>query len=204
VVSGLDTAAKVFNIGSERISYAGFNGAAPESLANGSFVRVRLQTAKVASVWVVVAVTDGMQRPRDGDDVRLEGLISGISSATRFSVNGVAVNADDASPPATLALGVRVEVQGTASGGVLFARKVKVKTEGDVTGQGFELRGQIGSVDAPNLSFVLRGVTVKYSPSNTDFRNGSAANLAPAVNVEARGVLSVDGTRLLATRITFK
>lgn len=204
LVSNLDTTAKVFNIGSERISYAGFAGPAPASLANGNFLRVRLQTAQVGGVWIVAALTDGSHRPRDMDDVRLEGLITAFTSATRFSVNGVAVNAADASPPAGLGLGVRVEVEGTAGGGVLVARKVKIKTQGDVTNQGFELRGPITSVDAPNLSFVLRGETVGYSLTTTDFRDGTAAGLAPGVNVEARGMLSADGTRLLATRITFK
>ena len=40
--------------------------------------------------------------------------------------------------------------------------------------------------------------------SATEFRNGTAADLKPGVNVEARGVLSGDGARLLAARISFK
>ena len=46
-------------------------------------------------------------------------------------------------------------------------------------------------------------MTVTYSGA-TDFRNGSAANLAAGANVEARGSLSSDGTQLVATRITFR
>jgi hypothetical protein len=204
LVTQLDTTARAFNIGSERISYAGLSGPAPASLVNGNFVRLRLHTAKVGGVWAVAALTDGVQRPQDLDEVRLEGLISAFGSAAQFSVNGVAVNAANVTPPAGLALGARVEVEGTASGAVLVARKVEVKTQGDVTNEGFELRGAISSVDAPNQTFSLRGETVKYAPGSTEFRNGTAAGLAPAVYVEARGILSVDGTRLLATRITFK
>jgi Domain of unknown function (DUF5666) len=204
VVSSLDTVAKAFNIGSERISYAGLAGPAPAALANGSFLRVRLQTTKVNGVWQVATLRDGVNKPRDMDEVRLEGLISAFTSATQFSVNGVAVDASAANPPAGLALGVRVEVEGTASGGGLVASKVKIKTSGDVANQEFELRGLITSVDPANLSFVLRGVTVRYSIALTDFRDGTAADLAPGRNVEARGLLSADGTRLLAKRITFK
>ena len=36
-----------------------------------------------------------------------------------------------------------------------------------------------------------------------EFRNGTAAQLAVGVRVEARGTLSADGTMLQATRITF-
>ena len=206
LVSNLDAVAKAFNIGSERISYAAFTGTLPATVANGSFVRVNLQTAQVAGVWPVSGLNDGVQTPPDSDEVRLEGLISAFTSPTQFSVNGVAVNASGISPPAGLALGVRVEAEGTAQGGVLLATEVKIKTSGDAENQEFELRGQITSVDAASLSFVLRGVTVVYSIAApaTDFRNGTAADLAPNVNVEARGSLSAGGTRLLAARITFK
>ncbi len=206
LVSNLDPVAKAFNIGSERISYAQFIGSAPVTPANGSILRVRLETAKVAGVWVVAGLNDGASKPRDRDEVRLEGLIGTFTSPTQFSVNGVAVNASGITPPAGLAAGVRVEVEGTASGAVLMASKVKIKTPDDVENQEFELRDRITSVDAPNLSFVLRGVTVSYSivAPATDFRNGTAANLAPGVNVEARGLLSADGARLVAARVTFK
>jgi hypothetical protein len=205
VVSQLDTVARVFNIGGERISYAGLTGPAPAALANGNFVRVRLQTAKVAGVWLVSALADGGQRPDDLDSVRLEGLISAFVSPTQFSVNGVAVNASGISPPAGLALGVRVEVEGTARGGVLIASKLTVKAANDPAFQVFELRGPIASVDPARLAFVLRGVTVRYRLGGlTDFRNGTAAQLVPGASVEARGLLSADGTQLVATRITLR
>jgi Domain of unknown function (DUF5666) len=205
IVSGLDTSAKTFNIGSARISYAGLAGALPPTLANGNFVRVRLQTTQVGGVWLITGFSDGAPRPRESDDVRLEGLISAFTSATRFSVNGVAVDASGISPPAGLALGVRVEVEGISRGGVLLASKLKIETSGGGD-QEFELRGSITSVSPPTLSFVLRGVTVQYSLTAppTDFRDGTAANLAVGVNVEARGMLSADGTRLVAARIDFE
>jgi hypothetical protein len=116
----------------------------------------------------------------------------------------VSVDASHITPPAGLGLGVRVEVEGTASGNVLIASKVEIETLGDIEDEGFELRGAIASLDVTHLSFVIRGVAVTYSLTTTDFRNGTAANLVQGANVEARGSLSPDGTRLLATRITFR
>jgi Domain of unknown function (DUF5666) len=116
----------------------------------------------------------------------------------------VSVNASGVSPPAGLALGVRVEVEGTASAGVLIASKLSVKKPGDVAQQIFELRGPIASADPSRLVFVIRGVTVRYGLALTDFRNGTSANLVQGANVEARGLLSSDGTQLVATRITFR
>ena len=203
VVSNLDTGARAFNLGAIRVSFAGVAGAVPTSLVNGAIVRVHLQTAAVAGVWSASSLNDGVQQPRDLDDVRLEGLVNAFTSTSQFSVNGVAVDASGVSPAAGLALGVRVEVQGTSRSGVLVAAKVKVKSAGDIDNQEFELRGAITSVDSPNQRFVLRGATVSWLPT-TDFRDGTAANLLPGANVEARGTLSPDGARLLATRINFK
>jgi hypothetical protein len=206
VVRQVDAVNKLFNIGSQRISYAGFSGAAPVTPVDGNFLRVRLQTTQVGGVWIVAGLVDGAPKPKDMDEVRLEGVIGSFTSTTLFSVNGVPVNAGGITPPAGLAAGVRVEVEGRFSGGVLQADKLKIESPDDVSNEEFELRGLITSVDAPNLSFVLRGLTVTYSvvAPVTDFRDGTASDLKPGVNVEARGVLSADGLRLLAGRITFK
>ena len=93
IVSQLDTVARAFNIGSERISYATFAGNLPAALANGNFVRVKMQPPKAGGVWQVAGLGDGVPQPKELDDVRLEGLVSAFTSVTRFSVNGVAVDA---------------------------------------------------------------------------------------------------------------
>ena len=205
VVSQLDAVAKAFNIGGERISYAGV-GEVPLALANGNLVRLRLEPVRVGGVWRLAGLRDGAPKPRDLDAVRLEGRVSAFTSPTLFSVNGVAVDASAIGSVTGLVRGARVEVEGTVAGNVLVASKLKVKSDDDADNQEFELRGAITSVDAANLRFVLRGVTVSYtlSGSATEFRNGTAAKLAPGVDVEARGVLSGDGARLLAARISFK
>ncbi|MEP7299034.1 MAG: DUF5666 domain-containing protein [Burkholderiales bacterium] len=204
VVSQFDAATRALSIGTERISYAAFGGILPAALGNGSIVRVRVGATQVAGVWQATTLGDGVQRPLDRDDVRLEGLVSAFVSATQFSVDGVVVDAS-AVNPAGVALGVRVEVDGTAQGGVLVASKVEVKNAGGGSGNGqdFELRGLVASSDPATLSFVIRGVTIVYSAS-TEFKDGTAAGLTVGANVDVRGTLSPDGTRVLATRITFR
>lgn len=202
-VTRLDTGAKAFTIGSERVSYAAFAGTLPAGLANGAFLRVRLSTVQVAGTWVVSALSDGVPRPLDRDEVRLDGRVSAFVSATRFSVDGVTVDASAVNPNG-VALGVRVEVEGTASGDTLVASKVKVKSEAESDGQDFELRGSVASPSPAASSFVVRGVTVVYSGATTEFKNGTAASLVGGVSVEVRGKLSANGTQLAATRITFR
>lgn len=202
-VSRLDSAAKTFDIGTERISYATFAGALPAGLANGAPVRVRLRTAQVAGAWVVSRIGDGVERPLDGDEVRLDGRVSAVVSATRFSVEGIAVDAG-AVNTAGVALGVRVEIEGAASGGTVVAAKLKVKSESESQAQDFELRGSVASPNTAASSFVVRGVTVTYSGSGTEFKNGTAVGLVNGANIEARGKLSANGTQLAAARITFR
>jgi hypothetical protein len=204
IVSNLDTSAKTFDLGGQHVSYATLSGAAPAALANGNSLLVRLQTAKVGGVWVVASLDDGEPQPRDMDEVRIEGVIGQFTSAAQFKVKGVTVDGSHITPPAGLASGVRVEVEGTAAGNVLVASKIEIETLGEIEDEGFQLRGAVTSLDVTHLSFVIRGVTVTYSLTTTDFRNGTVANLLQGANVEARGSLSPDGTRLLATRITFR
>jgi hypothetical protein len=204
IVSRFDATTRAFSIGTERVSYAGVGGNLPAGLGDGSIVRVRAGTTQVAGVWQATTLSNGVQRPLDRDDVRLEGLVNAFVSATQFSVDGVVVDAS-AVNPVGVALGARVEVDGTARGGVLVAAKVEVKAAGGGggVGQDFELRGPITSPDPATLSFVIRGVTIVYSAA-TEFKDGTSAGLTTGTTVDVRGTLSPDGTRVLATRITFR
>ena len=59
-----------------------------------------------------------------------------------------------------------------------------------------------GAIGGFHEAFRL-GVTVFYGGAGVQFDGGTAANLAVGVKIEVRGILSADGTRLLATRIKF-
>lgn len=203
IVSGLDAVARSFSFGSLRISYLGLESV-PSTLANGRFVRATLAPVPGAGgVWPAAALSDGAPAIEDHDEAKLEGRVSAVVSETSFSVNGTAVDARTAridGGPARL--GARVEVEGTISGGVLVASRVKVEDDGGDDGEDFEVNGPIVSLDTAAKTFVVRDVTVSYSGS-VDFRNGTAADLAVGRKVEARGRLTADGTRLQAERIEF-
>lgn len=206
VVSNLDTATKAFNIGSERISYAGVPAIdVPAALASGRFVRVQLQTTPVGGVRLAARLQDGVRQLEDRDEARVEGLISDFTSSTQFSVDGVSVDASHASVTGgtALGLGIRVAVAGTADRGVLVASKVQIKTETDVGNEGFELNDAISTIDTANKNFVLRGVTVDYSGS-VEFPDGMISDLAVGKRVKVKGTLSADSTGLQAIRIRFK
>lgn len=208
VVSSLDTTAQTFMIGSETISYAGLAPEqVPADLANGLLVSVKLQTTQdVNGAWVAIKLKDAARRMADGDEAELKGLVTSVTSSTQFSVDGIAVDASSAKifpEGAVIVVGAEVEVEGTASNGVVMATKVSLETEQEDELAGFELHGTISTIDTVNKNFVLRGVTVDYSGS-VAFRNGMISNLAVGALVEVNGTLSTDGTKLVAMTISFE
>lgn len=206
-IADVDTTAKTFTINGQVISYAGLPaGMVPPGLANGQLVRVRLQTAQVNGQWVATALRGGLRIPDGITSARIEGIVTAFDSTASFSVNGLAVNAANASFPdgtAGIALGARVEVEGTVSNGVLVASKVEIEERRFPGPRQWELRGELGNLNTTDKTFALRGVTVWYGGTVT-YRDGTVANLANGARVEVKGVLSLDRTRLEATRIEFK
>jgi len=201
-VSALDAAAHSFAIGGIGFSFVTL----PAGLANGELVRVRSDTTTTNGRWGVRSVGEGRPRLPDTDRARLRGPISAFTSSRAFSVNGQVVDAATASFPdgeAGLALGVRVDIEGSAVAGVLRATVVQIDDDGGAQG-GFELKGGIDSVQPVLQTFVLRGVTVFYGAPALEFQDGTAADIKAGAQVEVRGLLTGGGTRLLATRIKFK
>jgi len=213
-VASLDTAAQTFAIGGQVFTYAGTT--APAGFADGQVVRVRLQTAQDASGrWVVTGFGAGTALPPDEHEGELEGVVGTLADAAHFTVAGIPVDASHAVfDPAGSAVVVqsRVEIHGTMTGGVLVATTVEVKTHGDDDNRGPDHGGDDGiEIDGPILTaidtvghtFGMRGpTTVDYS--NAEFHDGSAADLATGRQVEVKGALSADGTRVIASRIEFR
>lgn len=203
IVANLDT--NTLQIGTASFSYAA--DIAPANLANGQIVRLKLQTTPDANGrWVITRFDDGAAKPTEGDEVEIESVIASYTSNADFTLSGVRVNAASASiepAGATLAAGVRVEVEGTVSGGVLIASKVEVKGSGDDggddDGREIEIEARITSIDHEAMTFVLREQVVDYS--DAEFQNGSADDLDVDVKVKVHGRLSEDGTVVVASEV---
>lgn len=193
-VAALDTTAKTFRIGAAAISYAGVaDTAVPSTLADGVTMRVTLAMTPLAEQWVALSLGQRQPRPVDRSEAHVRGAISAFTSVTRFSVDGLAVDASAARFPdgsVGLALGAQVEVQGSLSNGVLVANLVALESRhrGDEDRR-LELHGAITAVDPAAKTFVLRNVTVSYA-GNVIWERGAEANLAVGATVEVRGGMS--------------
>jgi hypothetical protein len=203
-VAAINATAQTLRVGG--LSFSTARTAPPADLAVGDLVRLVLDTARDdAGRYVVTRYDDGVRVPADDTETEIEGGVTAFTSATRFSVDGVPVDAGGAAVTpagATVTLGARVEVEGTMSGGVLVATRVKIDDEADDAEEEREVSGPIDSVDTGARSFVVRGVTVVWD-DDTRFDDGTAADLVVDAEVEVDGVLTDNGTRLKATRIKF-
>ena len=206
-IADLDTTAKTFTVNGQTISYAGLPAASvPPGLTKGQIVRVLLQTTQVNGAWVATALRGGLRLPEvTRRDAHVEGVISVFTSTSSFQVNGLQVDASNATFPdgtTGIVLGAKVEVEGVVTNGVLVASKVEIedrRTEPRL----LELRGEMGNLNTTDKTFALRGVTVWYG-GTVEYKNGTAATLANGKAVEVKGVLSTDRTRLEARRIEFE
>lgn len=206
VVGAVDATAKTLTIGSAVIDVSGL-ALPPTGLKAGDRVRLRLQTTPTAAgAWVATELKSGALKVEDSDHAEVEGTISDFTSPASFSVDGLPVDATNAvfeDGTSGLAVGARVEVEGTVVNGVLVARKVELKSDDDDRSSGFEIDGPITAADAAVSTFVVRGVTVRYA-AGVEFRDGSAANLTVGTRVEVKGALAADGSTVDATRIEIK
>ena len=208
-VAGLDSTGKTFTLGGETIAYGSASNV-PATLANGVQVKVKLQTTQVGGAWVANKVRLILREAEDRSDAEVEGVISAWTSATSFEVNGLVVDATNASFPegsTGVVLGAHVEIKGAGTNGVLVATVVHVEGDDHHGGGGqpkeFELHGAISNVDSVKMTFALRGLTVSYAGS-VGFEHGSAAGLVNGAKVEVKGTLSADLTIIDATRIKFE
>ena len=206
-IAALDTTAKTFRIGDAVINYAGVPDAnLPPGLANGQRVRVRLQTAQVNGQWVAISVRTGMRVVDAMADARLRGLVTAYTSAQRFEVQGIPIDATNATfepNAAAVRLGALVEVRGRAESGTIVASRVRVRDERDDDLQRVELHGQVGALDTNAQTFTLRDIRVNYSRV-LEWRNGRPLDLVNGAQVEVKGIWSADRQVLFAVIVGFE
>jgi hypothetical protein len=204
VVSGLDSAARTLQIGGATLSFASTSGV-PADLANGRLVRVKLPAASGGGILAIDAFGSALARPADGDAAVVEGLVTSFNSASMFAVNGIPVDASQAtfeSASTPVGAGVYVSVEGRVIGGTLIAASVKVLSQSAIDARTYQVSGPISGLDVIGKTFLVHNVAVDYS--SAQFVNGSAAGLVNGATVRVDGSLSSDGTQIRATQISYQ
>ncbi|MDR6455682.1 DUF5666 domain-containing protein [Variovorax paradoxus] len=210
VVQNLDRIGQRFTLGLLTVRYgsAAFSGGIDLStLADGAIVRVRGSAMPVLGTLNATKVQGWYAVPtQNAAAVQLAGVITNYGGLNAFKVLGTAVDASNAivtgGPASSIGDGVKVELDGFMTNGVLVVKKLRIRyipgTGGPVA---FTLIGAIGDYVSPS-SFVVKGQKVNASSPATVFENGSAADLANGRRVTVVGNAVVDGV-LTAQTVTF-
>ena len=208
-VQGLDPARQSFTLGGIVVDYGGavLSGSLDgRPLANGTLVRVRANAvvsgrlpATLVQWWYPVPTADATR-------AQLTGIVTNYAGLGSLHVLNTPVDASSAQitggPSGSVGNGVKVEVAGTMSNGVLKATKLKIRhvpgTGGPVS---FVLIGNISNFSSAS-SFRVRGQPIDAGGPGVTFVNGSAGNLGNGVRVAIEGDRVVDGV-LIANRVAF-
>jgi hypothetical protein len=176
-------------------------------LADGTLVRVRATTVLPGSLPATLVQWWYPVPTANATPVQLAGIVTDYAALGSLRVLNVPVNASYAKvtggPDSAVGNGVKVEVGGVMSNGVLQASKLKIR---HVPGTGgpssFTLIGTVGSFSSA-ASFRVRGQPVDASGPGVVFVNGTAANLRNGAKVNIEGSQVVNGV-LIATRVSFE
>ena len=192
----LRVGARIFDLGAVGV---------PPGLSDGQVVRLTLGTTMQGDSWPVTAIVVEPRRLEDRDEAEVEGLITALSSVTRFAVNGIDVDASGATGTEGVLLGSRVKVRGRASGGGIVASRVDLRDDDDAFNDGFDLRDAIADLDPVAKTFSVRGVTVFYGTEPPpDYDTDGETGLRNGRCVRVRAILAADRTQVIATRIEFR
>lgn len=210
-VQNLDASSKSFTLGQITVQYdsgALFSGSIDESALAGAIVRVRGSFEPTTGVFIARKVQGWYAIPtQNAVAVQLAGVVTNYTGLNnQFKVLGTAIDASNAlitgGLPASIGNGVKVEVDGFMSNGILVAKKLRIRNIPGVGGPvDFTLIGAIGGYQPPS-DFKLQGRQVNAGRPGTVFENGTIADLAIGRRVTVVGDTVENGV-LIAKRVTF-
>ena len=199
-VTGLNTVLKTFVLSRTTVAYGGAKldniGA---GLAEGMAVRV--EGIPSGPALIIASEINGTMRAVadvEGFRVQQEGYVSDFVAPARFKVNGMTVDAADATVLGPISNNVLVQVEGVIRNGVLIASSVQTREPGNgrVGGQADKFAGVVAGTTA--ASFQISGFIVRWDAS-TRFDGVSAAGIRNGMRLEVEAVWT--GNEYLATRI---
>ncbi|MEJ1169901.1 DUF5666 domain-containing protein [Variovorax sp. CCNWLW235] len=209
-VQNLDRLGRSFMLGQITVRYSGalFSGGIDEStLAEGAIVRVRGIAAPFAGIFNATKVQGWYAIPTQNTAaVQLAGIVANYNGLSDFKVLGTAVNASNALITGGLASsignGVKVELDGFMTNGVLVVKKLRIRNVPGVGGPvDFTLIGAIGGYQSPS-NFRVQGRQVDAGRPGTTFEGGTIVQLANGRRVTVVGDAVENGV-LIAKRVSF-
>jgi hypothetical protein len=146
----------------------------------------------------------GELQAEDNSRAEVSGIVSGFVAGppATFTVDGMNVSAD-AAIAAGVANGVRVEVQGTMTAGVLVAEKVHVAHESTIEAEGTAtaVDAVAGTIALDGITFTVTGTTIYRDESNAAIEHFGLANIAVNDSLQVKGYVDPTTNTVMATRV---
>ncbi|HEX5355588.1 MAG TPA: DUF5666 domain-containing protein [Aquabacterium sp.] len=180
----------------QAIDYTSLPGGLPAGVGATARIRAWFSPTLSGGAWVATRIVVDQPLVEDIDEASVEGLVTQLPDASGLmKVDSQLVNVRGIIMTTSLTPGERIRVEGRMQSGVLIATELAAGSALEQEESGTELHGQISQVTAQ--TFVVRGVTVAYTPSvvheNRTLRDGDC------VEVHAQGYNS--NGQLIATEI---
>ncbi len=175
-VSALDPTRRTFQVGTQLVDYSQVPVAfVPPALANGTVVDVQGTTVAAGDRLVAtgIAIVATTVPGGESSHVELEGIITDFTGIASFRVNGQAVNGSGAAvtgaTDVALGDGVKVEVEGRLTAGVVVASTIDIEESAT-----FTLDGSADAVSVSASTVTISGETLAVT-SATQFEDKSVA-----------------------------
>ncbi len=204
--NNLDTGMKTFQINDLTVDYSlADSSRLPGGIpVDGLLVEVQgtLDAAGAEMLATEIRLADELSAD-DVDQIEVTGFVTDFVSSSEFTVGNLQVQSDAGTlfvdgTPANVALGVKLEVSGILSNGVLYATEIEFWEPNQIEVEGLVTR-------IVSLSEFTVGSQVVRTDSNTVFEGGASGNIALGVKLEVKGV-PVDTARsiLVADKVSFE
>ncbi|GMT46440.1 MAG: hypothetical protein IEMM0007_0006 [bacterium] len=208
VVSAFDAVSRVFVINGLSIDYSGVTD--QPQFQNGDFVEVKGSLSAGTLVASYIEVEDPVEAALPGNEMGIEGIVTTVTSANDFEVNGLRVYTDDQTVyenglQGDVAVNVLLEVEGTVNAaGVLLAEKVEFlsheNTEVGIEGTVENVDIQSSAVTVFGIKITVNSSTIFNDESDLQLRNFSLDNLQVGDLIEVGGFVD-DGGRVVAVKV---
>ena len=203
-VENLDAVQETFKINDLTVDYSladtsGLPGGLP---ADGLLVEVEGTLSGLVMFADVIELGDDLDA-EDVDEIEVTGFVTDFVSAFEFTVGTqvVRTNANTEFIDGTagdIALGVKLEAEGTLEGGILFADEVEFWEPDQI-----EVEGLVTDIVSPSEFTV--GDQVVQTDAGTIYEDGTQDDIALGVNLEIKGVpVDIIRSILVADKVSFE
>lgn len=177
----------------------------PPGFGEGMPVEVEGTLDYFANPMIATSIEEGDELDVENEnEIEITGFVTDTLPPDEFTVGNVVVRTDGATvfvdgTAGDIALGKKLEAEGTLSNGVLYAWEIEF-WEPDQT----EVEGEVTAIASPT-EFTVDTQDVRTIPGTTEFEGGTEGDIALFVLLEVKGVWEdISRSVLVADKVSFE